>query len=442
MAYSENLPISCTEVLKLIEILLSVAGTRCIPYINTFGRCLNRFLETIKVSSTSERSNIAIASPNVRNALYSAASALLSSGGIGAAKLIAPMAIECIYIELYNIKNAHSYDDRSPENSSKKQRISYKNPKLDLIEVMRWFALENLDQINCQIAALKLLASVCCNGGSQLPTTLQSKAGDIAIHIAHSLTEISNVASQAVGIEVSNCFCLQAEAYRTALDCLMSMESQRSSHVSLLMNLLQQGLHSQSDEIRNICLRSIQYCEIFIHPRAIPMTGPLENVQSSMTATRDVEKFPAPIFWTHKKEWEDLQNAKDDDQTSRPDASVKETVKEKLPKPINSDEIDISERREIIHFETEEPKLDIASPELDPMEALPEDAQMVDNMEQSYPEKVPVENLLNGESLRLEQQLETNHSDTRDEEASDSRISDSEGSLPEIDSGPESSCTS
>ena len=296
MAYIESMERICTGVLYLAQVLLCVAGSRCLSHLNEFGRCFDRFLQFMRSSLNSKGTSFAANSISIRSALYNAVACLLAVGGMSTGRCLAASALECIRFELYASRDAIKEDSSSP--LVKKQRIADASTRT--CPFLKWSTNKLLQPLMCQSAALHLLKILCISSAGDLTPALRSTATNIAVHFTHAVTCAIETSAQVAGIPLIPLCELQIQSYQAALAAVLSLETRRSSASSLLVHLFRIGLQSQSEEVRRVSFHALQSYEVFIHPRCLSRC-PLESKNIADTADIALHS-PRPSFWTYCQE--------------------------------------------------------------------------------------------------------------------------------------------
>lgn len=273
-----DLPPLHIAAFKLLRTTVQAVSTSYTPWLMTVTRFLDGYLRTA-MDAASSTNNC-----QEREASYLTCRALMHSGGLSVARLLAPTLInECSKLEFYPHINAKD--------------LTWATREIDEQRLI------DRTTIKVQIEYLGALEMLLTVGGEGLGSK-RVRAEEIIAHISTLLESRPRIKDD-VGLER-----LQLAAYRALLASVLSPLDCRSPHLGLALSLFKQGCRrSSNSEFSEFCTHALLCCEALMHPRSFSMGSSTSRSESDRA--RDTVSIPKLWVWSDSLALEALEVLKE-----------------------------------------------------------------------------------------------------------------------------------
>jgi hypothetical protein len=318
-----RLPTLHSRALDLLKILTLVAGVQLTPLLLSVARALGEQLG--KVAIDPAEIQITKVCPSVKISLYNATAVVLRAGGVAAARQLAPILLQCAYVEIYGIAapseegaGAHlmnSTTRRGGAIEAQPARKRAKHAKHRGDDFINTDGLDNagsiyeLAALRTQSAFLETLEALL-EAGALLTLGQRARVDDIIAHAACTAADAALKTRHTSEGDAAPLVNLQRASLKALLASVLAPTSYRPPHFSLALSLLKNGVRHQSQCIAQFSSHAILCCEALMHPRALPRPAPLKPTATT-DADVDVGVLGMPRFWSFidADAWLKLQQA-------------------------------------------------------------------------------------------------------------------------------------
>jgi hypothetical protein len=325
-----RLPALHSRALGLLKTLTLVAGVQLTPFLLSVARTLGDQLGKVAVDPA--EIDITKLCPSVKIALYEATAVVLRAGGVAAARQLAPVILQCAYVELYGIAapnekgaGAHLMSNTTGRRGgaieaqpARKRAKQAKHRGDDFINIDgsdNAGSIYEIASLRSQSAFLSVLEALLEAGASLLTFGQRARADDIVAHAACTAADAALKAHHtAEGGDAAPLVPLQLASLKALLASILAPASYRPPHVSLALNLFRNGVRHQSANISQFCSHALLCCEALMHPRSLPRPAPLQRNSAGAAGTTTADAsgvLGMPHFWSFidADAWLKLQQA-------------------------------------------------------------------------------------------------------------------------------------
>lgn len=252
-----RLPVLHSSAFVLLETLITAAGVQLTPLMMSIARLLGNQLGKVAVDpmeATNEPSS------QYKKALFGATSTFLRSGGMAAARHLAPTVIQCSSVEFYGTaaptegaKGAGQFGTRRGEMQPPRKKAKHTQHAGDEFiggtGAGNAGATSEIAALGSQMAFLGLLEAVLEGGAALLTPAQRAKIDDVIAHAASTSSDAALVAVHAAEGDASPLVGLQLAALKALLASVLAPAGHRPPHVALAVSLFRRGLRHQSNSI-------------------------------------------------------------------------------------------------------------------------------------------------------------------------------------------------
>lgn len=320
-----RLPALHSRALNLLKTLTLVAGVQLTPLLLSVARILGDQLGKVAVDPA--EGEITKACPSVKISLYKATAVVLRAGGVAAARQLAPILLQCAYVEIYGIAapsekgaGAHLMNNTNRRGGAMEAQPSRKRAKHvkhrsdDFINVHgpdNAGSISELAALRSQTAFLETLEALLEAGAPLLTFGQRARVDDIIAHAACTAADAALKSRHtAEGGDAAPLVGLQLASLKALLASVLAPASYRPPHVSVALSLFKNGVRHQSQGIAQFTSHALLCCEALMHPRALPRPAPLKPTATA-DASVDAAVLGMPRFWSFidADAWLKLQQA-------------------------------------------------------------------------------------------------------------------------------------
>jgi len=452
-----RLPALHSQALHLLKTLTLIAGVQLTPLLLSVARTLGGQLGRVAIDPA--EIEITKVCPRVKISLYNATVVVLRAGGVAAARQLAPILLQCAYVEIYGIaapseKGADAHlmnhtNRRGGAIEAQPARKRAKHAKHRGDDFINIDGLDNAGSINelaplrTQSAFLEVLEALLEAGASLLTFGQRACVDDIVAHAACTAADAAlKTRHTAEGGDAAPLVNLQLASLKALLASVLAPASYRPPHVSLALSLFKNGVRHQSQGISQFSNHALLCCEALMHPRALPRPAPLRPT-SAADADIDAGVLGMPRFWSFidADAWLKLQQAQQQLTLAEENAGNDETddmAREGAGKRERKASLQKRESKAIAGFLNPRPasladKEEEKEEEKRPLQQQPVAEAKIVPVLASLPEIAPPKVNANAAAVAAPMPLRATPAPTVAADESD------EESLPEIDSGASSS---
>mmetsp|Transcript_33644 Transcript_33644/g.74492 ORF Transcript_33644/g.74492 Transcript_33644/m.74492 type:complete len:944 (+) Transcript_33644:69-2900(+) len=144
--------------------------------------------------------------------------------------------------------------------------------------------------------ALQLLAAVVQVAGGCLTPELRARYDSLAVHVACCCSDAAAQVSREPGagaVAAAAVRALQLQSYRLLQVTLLAPCSHRAPYLSQALSLFRRGCSESSAELSSWCTAAVLSCEALLHPRSLP----IQAVQQ-FAGMQDMPALAKPRMWS------------------------------------------------------------------------------------------------------------------------------------------------
>jgi len=277
---------------RLLALLARAGRGQLLPLARPLALLAGGHLQRLRLGGPAA---LAAAAPGVRAELYATTAQLLALLGLPAARQLAPDLLGAALVELYGGRapgtaagaaangggGGGGHRAASGAARAKRQRIEDVVSAAELVAagggaVAAAAAAADAAELGAQAAAVRALTALLHAGGAALPAEQRAQLDAAVAHIA--MTAAAAGARAESDGEAAGCFApalraLQVAAYDALLASTLSPCGHRPPFLGQAVELLRAGAGGGSADIAAACARGAAALEALLHPRATPMAG-------------------------------------------------------------------------------------------------------------------------------------------------------------------------
>ena len=256
-----KLPALHCRACDLLRVLTQVAGVQLTPLLLSIARTLGDQLGKVAVDPAEVQTKPC---PSVKVSLYRATAVVLRAGGIAAARQLAPIILQCAYVEIYNtaapsetgVAGIMNTTRRAIEAQPARKRAKHaKHRGDDFINVDGIDNAGSLYDLAClqsQSAFLNVLEALLEAGASLLTLSQRARVDDIVAHAACTAADAALKARHTAEGDAAPLISLQLASLNALLASVLAPAAYRPPHISLALSLFKNGIRHQNEAIARL----------------------------------------------------------------------------------------------------------------------------------------------------------------------------------------------
>eukprot|EP00890_Picochlorum_soloecismus_P001425 jgi/Picsp_1/2283/NSC_05747-R1_binding protein len=300
---------------QMLKSILVAARCAALPFVGCISGTAKGFLES--VNSIKESPYADISDSSVLLSALDMLQYLIQIGGQyiinSSVSVVINLSKKVLYLPLFEDLN--------------EKEIANKMWKPFIIKHQYSFEMKPIE-VECQVQILKTLQIVLQQGGACLKASERNVVEDMIRHMAHSITQLVEYRSIQAKQRFSILRKIQYAAFEAYLISVIAPSPYRNSHGAEAVQLFRENITCSSQEIASFCQQAILYLESTMHPRSTDLS--FKN--TSVPENREYSSYGMPVYWSFLEYNEDkkrqLRDAKPDNREKRIKLEEKQTQTE------------------------------------------------------------------------------------------------------------------
>ncbi|CAL8470253.1 g9795 [Coccomyxa elongata] len=296
---------------KLLQLLLEVGGGALLPLHKSVTRLLADCLRRLAADPPLF---LATSSWLVRREVYTCVAALMRTGGWGPVRDLAAPVMQCMLLELYSVAPGGAAQAPKASGGSKQAKKRKRaKAEDDLAGISSGSALlasahglkslsPAVDMRNAaaQVAALTMVEELYKVGGAILGLEARAQLDATVAHQAATAAAGCERASRSGAAAPHSVQGVRLAAMRALLASVLAPCSHRPPFIAQALHFFRQGLTSADAELRAFCVGALLACEAFMHPRSQSPWPPARSAASATNgaATPSIDYLGVPRLWS------------------------------------------------------------------------------------------------------------------------------------------------